>query len=60
MIGTVRFRIYRQGNSSTERYKARILLNNPQIIMQIQNLLIAVLILPHLQYITDDVVERPN
>ena len=53
MIGTVRFRIYRQGNSSTERYKARILLNNPQIIMQIQNLLIAVLILPHLQYITD-------
>ena len=60
MIGTVRFRIYRQRNSSMERYKARILLNNPQIIMQIQNLLIAVLILPHLQYITDDVVERPN
>ena len=60
MIGTVRFRIYRQGNSSMERYKARILLNNPQIIMQIQNLLIAVLILPHLQYITDDVVERSN
>ena len=52
MIGTVRFRIYRQENSSMERYKARILLNNPQIIMQIQNLLIAVLILPHLQYIT--------
>lgn len=28
--------------------------------MRIQNLIIAVLILPYLQYITDDVVERPN
>lgn len=56
----IRFRIYQQGNSWLELYKTRILLNNPQIIMQIQNLLIVVGILPCLQYITDDVVERPN
>ena len=60
MIGNIRFRNYQQGNSSMELYKTRILLNNPQIIMHIQNLLIVVLILPVLQYITDHVVKKPN